>query len=131
MKANEESNGKRRQMPPLSTCEELLTFLRCCHRFASPQGILGEHYHNQLDAYQQSLPLDIYSWEQWHVPNEFMLSTESQGQMWSMQYPDVISSNVMWLPENSLPRHHFDTTLKSAASPVLLILEGPFLAPLV
>ena len=98
------------------------------HRFASPKGILGEHYHNALDASQPS-SLIFDSWEQWHVPNNFMLSTESQGQMWAVRFPDIINSNVMWLPENSLPQKRFDTKNENAASPILLILEGPVFGP--
>ena len=58
-----------------------------------------------------------------------MLSTESQGQMWGVQFSDAIKSNVMWLPEHSLPRDAFNTNLKSVASPILLIIEGPVFGP--
>ncbi|CAL8465900.1 g5436 [Coccomyxa elongata] len=95
------------------------------NRFASPKGLLGKQYHNAMDVSQNTVPLNSDDWEQWHVPNNFMLSTESQGQMWGHQFSSSINSNVMWLPENSLPRNRFDTKLENAASPILFILEGP------
>ena len=75
------------------------------------------------------MPLKLESWEKWHVPNNFILSTESQGQMWGVEFSDVINSNVMWLPENSLPRNHFNAKIDSGAFPILFILEGPVFGP--
>ena len=125
-----ESKGWFENTCCMHNCWQTPEFCTLCFlRFASPRGIFGEHYHNSLDASQPALPLNTHNWEQWHVSRNYMLSTESQGQMWGVQFTDVINSNVMWLPENSLPRESFNTTLESVACPILLILEGPIFGP--
>lgn len=58
-----------------------------------------------------------------------MLSTDSPGQSWGVQFSDQIHSNFMWLPGNSLPHNRLDTQLQSEASPILFILEGPVYGP--
>lgn len=55
-----------------------------------------------------------------------MLSTQCPGQTWGVHFSDSIRSNILWLPENALPRNRFDTKLESDALPILFIFEGPF-----
>lgn len=100
-------------------------------RFASPKGILGEIFVNPFDTSQERTLADMETWAQWQTRNNFMLSTESFGQTWEVQFSSsgIIRSNIIWLPENSLPRTRYDTTLEVDASPLVFVLEGPLFGP--
>lgn len=98
-------------------------------RFANPRGILGEHFNNPLDASKSQAPSLSHDWSQWKVPNDFMLSTQSPSQMWAVRFSNDVRSNLVWLPENSLPRDRFDTLLDIEDSSILFVLEGPLYGP--
>lgn len=98
-------------------------------RFASPQGVLGQYFYNPLDASQERAIFDVDTWAHWQTANNFMLSTETYGQSWAVQFSCQIRSNIIWLSENSLPRTRFDTTLEILASAVLFLFEGPLFGP--
>lgn len=99
----------------------------CGRRFAAPEGILGEHYHNTLDFSQERQALNMGIWQQWQLPNNIILSTKSRSQMWAVQFSDTIQSNVMWLSDNSLPRHRFRTRIDDEA--ICFLFEGAIFGP--
>lgn len=107
--------------------EDVACIFLCGCRFAAPEGILGEHYHNTLDVLQERQPLNLDIWQQWQLPNNIILSTKSRGQMWAVQFSDTIQSNVMWLSDNSLPRHRFRTRTDDEA--ILFLFEGAIYGP--
>lgn len=78
-------------------------------RFANPKGVFGESFHNPLDASQAMQPVDLDSWSHWKVPDNFSLSIESPGQTWRVYFYDVIETNIILLPKESLPRNCFST----------------------